>query len=157
MSHKCEGGEGSRGHSQWEQLCNSRDMEPKWTLDITPYLTYGLQPPVAPQDYGNLQAIAIKGSLLENYLFTESHDWNSSVIDTTLLFMMSLLILTLKNVMYQLYSDKHPPWARICKPFYSPGIDSQPGGPVHNHIWRTGLPGYIGWQNRFLGNDSWTP
>ncbi len=38
-----------------------------------------------------------------------------------------------------------------------PGIDSQPGGPVRNPICRTGPPGYIGWQNRFLGIDSWAP
>jgi hypothetical protein len=38
-----------------------------------------------------------------------------------------------------------------------PGIDSQPGGPVRNPIYRTGPPGYIGWRNRFLGIDSWAP
>ena len=32
----------------------------------------------------------------------------------------------------------------------SPGIDSQTGGPVRHPYWRTGPPGYIGWQNRFL-------
>ncbi len=40
---------------------------------------------------------------------------------------------------------------------WRPGIDSQPGGPVRNPICRTGLPGYIGWRNRFLGIDSWAP
>jgi hypothetical protein len=35
----------------------------------------------------------------------------------------------------------------------SHGIDSQPAGRYDNPICRTGLPGYIGWQNRFLGID----
>jgi hypothetical protein len=36
----------------------------------------------------------------------------------------------------------------------SPGIDSQPGGPVRNPVSRTGPTGYIGWRNRFLRIDS---
>jgi hypothetical protein len=37
----------------------------------------------------------------------------------------------------------------------SPGIDSQPGGPVNYPIWCTGPPGYISWRNLFLWIDSW--
>ncbi len=36
----------------------------------------------------------------------------------------------------------------------TPGIDSQPGGQVP--IWLTSPPGYLSWQNRFLGIDSWS-
>jgi hypothetical protein len=40
----------------------------------------------------------------------------------------------------------------------SPGIDSQPGGPVHeNPFCRTGPTGYIGWRLRFLGIGSLAP
>ncbi len=47
----------------------------------------------------------------------------------------------------------------------SPGIDFQPGGQVRPlprwarqpYIWRIGPLGYIGWLNRFLGIDSWSP
>ncbi len=31
----------------------------------------------------------------------------------------------------------------------SPGIDSQPGGPVRQSMFRTCPPGYINWRNRF--------
>ncbi len=47
------------------------------------------------------------------------------------------------------------PRARICKPFKEPRIDSQSGGRYDNPIRRTGLPGYIGWPNRFFGIDAW--
>ncbi len=39
----------------------------------------------------------------------------------------------------------------------SPGIDSQPGGPLRQPclaLYRTGPPGYLGWRSRFLGIDS---
>jgi hypothetical protein len=39
----------------------------------------------------------------------------------------------------------------------SHGIDSQPAGRCDNPLCHTGLPGYIGWQNRFLGIDSCAP
>jgi hypothetical protein len=39
----------------------------------------------------------------------------------------------------------------------SPGIDSQFGGRYNNPIRRTGPPCYIGWRNRTLGIDSWSP
>ncbi len=35
----------------------------------------------------------------------------------------------------------------------SPGIDSQPGGPVRQPYLANRRPGYIGWRNRFLGID----
>ncbi len=49
-------------------------------------------------------------------------------------------------------------WARICKCFkeprnWFPGLTGRCGNP----IWRTGPPGYIGWQRRFLGIDFWGP
>jgi hypothetical protein len=40
----------------------------------------------------------------------------------------------------------------------SPGIDSQPGGPVLPTLFfRTGPPDTIGWRNRFLEIDSCAP
>jgi hypothetical protein len=45
-------------------------------------------------------------------------------------------------------------WARICKPFKLPRIDSQPGGPVlQPHLTHsTSPPGYMGWRNQFPGS-----
>jgi hypothetical protein len=37
----------------------------------------------------------------------------------------------------------------------SPGIDSQPGGPVRQPNWTYRPAKYIGWRNRFLVVDSW--
>ncbi len=53
-------------------------------------------------------------------------------------------------VVIKCYSEA---WARICKRLRSPGINSQPGGPVRQP-YLTYLPSrlYIGWRNRFLGS-----
>ncbi len=44
-----------------------------------------------------------------------------------------------------------------CKHFKSPGIDSQSSGINSVPFVLPARPGYIGWRNRFLGIDSWTP
>ncbi len=67
-----------------------------------------------------------------------------------------LLIRNLSNVCPHLVNR----WNRFQGIYFEPVfvnlIDTQPGGPVYdNPIWRTGPPGYIGWQNR--GIDSWAP
>ena len=75
-----------------------------------------------------------------------------------------------------------PTRARICKRLRSPGIDSKESIPPAYVGWRAGTSnrvvvpalqtgtrflgslkglqiraGYLGWRNRFLGNDSWAP
>jgi hypothetical protein len=63
----------------------------------------------------------------------------------------------------KLSSDKEPQLLiHISEPVFVdlsriPGNDSQPAGRYDNPIYRTGPPGYIGFQNRFLGIDSWAP
>jgi hypothetical protein len=47
--------------------------------------------------------------------------------------------------------------ARICRPFRSPGIDSQHGGPVRQPYLSYWPASLHGWRNRFLGTDSWAP
>ncbi len=51
-----------------------------------------------------------------------------------------------------------PARARICKPFKEPrNRFSAWRAGTSNPVFRTGSPDYIGWRNRFLGIDSWTP
>jgi hypothetical protein len=46
--------------------------------------------------------------------------------------------------------------SRICKRLRSPGIDSKASIPPAYVAWRAGTTTrFIGWQNRFLGIDSW--